>query len=417
MAGGSGGAALAAAPAGGSSGAAAGDHAHVAVHHAAAAAAGAPWDWDGGAGAGGAAAHWLDRYGSGAVDGPAKGLRNSASARAAVLQQAAALRAQEDELRQYVAAQAAEAAADAGGWGHAYGLEGGEDGDSDDGSDAAGDEEADLVAAAAAAAAAAWDGAEPMLPPAAATWARAVAPPLVAGLRSARAPAACEEEAPAAPFWAAAYAEMAGVGGATAAVPGAGAVEELAALPPTQRQQLRALIFRHHRQNERPVVGALASVAASFPGCCSTLLNAASGRQAEVAAALSAIEAAFGGPGSFSSAFRPSALRRPSALLARGGSAGAGGLPSARRPAAPALPGAAPLAALARAAAAVPVHAMAEGQAVRLGDPDGPRFELVKRNVYVSRERPKRMPRDEVTVCSCRCAVCRCGDKFGAGMF
>jgi hypothetical protein len=32
-----------------------------------------------------------------------------------------------------------------------------------------------------------------------------------------------------------------------------------------------------------------------------------------------------------------------------------------------------------------------------------PRFEWLKRNVFVSRERPKRMAKDDQQVCNCRC--------------
>lgn len=389
-----------------------------------------------GAGAAAAAAidgrtgSWLDRYGSDAVDGPAKGLRNSAAARAAVQQQHAAVKAQEEDLRRYVAAQAAEAAADVDGWAQAYDLDGTECNHEVEEVEElmVYDEEDELVAAVAAAAAIACGGARSAaaaLPPANQTWARMVGVPVDSPQwrdAAPRAPAAAEAEAPLTPYYATLFASMAGVAGAVAAVPGAVAVYELPGLSPLQQQQLRSLVLQHHRHGAPPLVAALAAVAAAFPGCCSCLLNAASGRQGAVAEARAALEASFGSPcygdalwggafgGAFGGAKAAHAPRR--ALLSPARAAGAGAFLD--QPAVAAQPasrrrggsGAAAVE-LPRTVAGpgVPEHLIAEGPSVRMGDPHGPRFEMLKRNVYVSRERPKRLAKDDVAVCSCRCAA------------
>ena len=59
-------------------------------------------------------------------------------------------------------------------------------------------------------------------------------------------------------------------------------------------------------------------------------------------------------------------------------------------------------AALFQHAVATSTHLAADGPTVRVGDPDGPKFEMLRRNVYLCKDRPRRMGHDDISVCCCR---------------
>jgi hypothetical protein len=374
--------------------------------------------------------------GSDAADGGANGAKKASKPRAAGAaggepkkqrRRKTAAEQEEEELRAYVAAQSAEL----GGWARAYDGDGNvtyeifsesEDlGSEEEDEEAAVGEEDEIVAAAAADAIAQ----PPKLSPSK-TWARAVKAPggggggggdtaavagpvAVAGAVAVAVPGGADKVpavavAPLTPFEAVLFADMAGVAGAVAATPGAGAISQLEGFAPPAQQQLRAAVLREHRMRQRPVVGALAAVSATFPRCCSTMLNEASGREGAVADAFFALEAAFGSDD-------------PLSALGSPAGAAAAAAPTPPKPAAAAAPLAAAVAAAAQAPAArkraerprtiagpgVPPHLVAEGPTVWMGDPDGPKFEMVKRNVYLCKDRPKRMGHDDISICNCRC--------------
>ncbi|GBF90197.1 histone H3 Lys 36 methyltransferase [Raphidocelis subcapitata] len=255
-----------------------------------------------------------------------------------------------------------------------------------------GDEVVAAAAAATAAAAAARLGAAGGGRGAAGAWAHAVAAPCGRGARGAAAVAA----PPLTPFEAVRFAEMAGPEGAAAAVPAAAALSELPGLSPAAASALRARALRDALGGAPPLVGALAALAAAFPGGVSGALNAAAGRRGAVDAAAAALREAFGaGAGDGPSAGSSPAGKGEPRPRSRNRKHAEG--PSAEAAAAAAA--AAQAAALAEAG--VPAHLAAIGPTVRVGGPGGPRFEMVKRNAYPSKEKPKRLAHDDIAVCNC----------------
>jgi hypothetical protein len=297
----------------------------------------------------------------------------------------------EQELQAYLAARAAEAPA----WARAFGRDGRPmalDDDDDDEEEEEEEEEkeeakGDAVATtfdeeeefvAAAAAAAAVNVKRPRTAGGTGAWAHAVgAPTRATPVRRHTAGAAA---APLTPFDAARFAEMAGLGGAVASTPGAAAVDELPGLDALQRAMLRALVLRQARGAARPSAGAAAAVHAAFPGGKSSVLAAALARPAAVAEAATAL----------TQSFRPSPTKGR-ASDAGGGDGGSGAKQRKRPPLPRTLPG-----------PNVPPHLAADGPTVRVGDPDGPKFEMLRRNVYLCKDRPRRMGHDDISVCCCR---------------